>query len=159
MDLAISNDMIPNVEIDQYSPLSDKHSLHVRELQREIAKLSVPMKPLHVDIAKLAHAGKSHREIAKELDRSDRTVTKVMGREDVRKLLFHLNLLRETIDAPNRTRRLHTLWRIAVDNETIRPKTAIDAISEMNRMTDSAGKGSGFTIVIQNNVLGRGPLD
>jgi len=119
------------------------------------------MRPLHVDIAKLSHAGKSHRDIAAEINRTDRTVTKVLGRQDVRELLFWLNLLRETIDGPNKTQRMSMLWRIAVDNEKNAPKIATGALAEINKMTGTYSRepGSGMTVIIQNNVLGRGPLD
>lgn len=144
---------------DKYSPVNDDYRMRVHRLRREIANHCTDMSAHHVDICKQYMAGLTHKQNGEAHDMTEAGIRKVLQRDDSKHLIFLLNLMRETVDGPNREQRFHLLWRIAVDNEKISPKDAVNAVKEMNAMVgDSKGSGN-LTIIMNNPVLAATALD
>lgn len=147
-------------DLGKYSPFNDQYHQEVNGLKQTIAELTSQMKPKHVEVVKLRHAGQSRAETCEELGITPQRYHLILKREDSKHLLTLLSLMRQTIDGPNKEQRFHMLWRICVDNELKAPRTAIAAIAEMNKMAGVKGEGSGgITVIVQNNVLNAGALD
>ena len=148
---------------DKYSPLQDKYVIAVHTLQREVAAKCGEMPPKHVEIVRKWHAGQPQTEIADELGMKSRYVNNIVRKKRSKELLALMHLLRARMDGPNFEQRMNMLWRMAVDNEADRPKTAITALAEINKMVgigQEKGDGTGqINIVIQNGVLAKGALD
>jgi len=123
------------------------------------------MRPLHTDIVKRHHAGQQNIQIAEDLNITPQTVSNIVNGDKGKRLRALLAHYEYAIEGPNEAQRRNALWRIALDNEEDEPKTAISAIAELNRMTlaDYTQKQTNApqttTIIINQNILPKGPLD
>lgn len=146
-----------------YSPIKDEYFAQVVHVRRCIANFAAKHNPRVIKIAKLLFIGdKLYKEIAVEVGCSFSHVKRIASSSVCKEVMGMLHLLRIVEDGATEKQRLHMLWRIATDTEKSRPKTAIAAIGEMNKMQGLNGSrnlDSGFTVIINNAVLGRGALD
>jgi hypothetical protein len=164
--------LLPTIELnyvpaseqeDKYSPLQDQYVQSVHRLQREVAAKCAEMPPKHVEVVRKWQAGMTQVDICKELDVQTRYCSQIIKKKRSQELMALMHLLRARMDGPNFEQRMNMLWRISVDNESERPKTAITALAEINKMvlgTAALGDGTGqVNIIIQNGVLAKGVLD
>ena len=148
------------------SAVNDQYLRDIAALKRLIVTQTLAMPPAHVEICKLRHVGKKTAYIAETVDLTAITVNRTLRSEKGQRLLAlmaHLTLLN---DGPREGQRRAMLWRIAQKNEDPDPRTAISAISELNRMHFQAETinqggitGNVVQIVINNDNFPRGALD
>ena len=125
----------PEDTLDPYHPANDSYIQKLQATQRSILAHTRHMRPRHVNAIKRIHAGEPHVSIAKSLNIQPATVSNIKRSPAGRRLLALLSHYAHAVDGPNQAQRRNLLWRIAVDNEATKPQTAIQAVSEINRMT------------------------
>lgn len=125
---------IAEVEENPYHPHNDAYHKEIKHLQNIIMVTQREMRPQHVAVAKMHFAGRANVDIAKELDYTPNTISNILHREDVQKLLTLLNYVDAAMSGPTSAHRRAVLTRIMVDNENKNPKIALQAIAEMNKM-------------------------
>ena len=99
-----------------------------------IRELSLKMRPRHAMMVKVNMAEDNYAQTARRLKTTPSTVSKVCRSPDgikLRQLLTHHNQLIAGVSAIEREQ---LLWRIALNNEDINPRTSISAIAEINKM-------------------------
>ena len=156
----------PEMLLDEYHPSNDTYIKSVHQIQRQVVQASALLKPKHVDMVKQQFKGFPNTKIAEQLDCSQNTVSKVLNSPNAKRLLALLTHHQVAVDGPNEAQRLNMLWRIAIDNEKVAPKTSVSASAEITRMTGLAfeqkqGGRSNQPIIININqdTLPRGVLD
>tara|TARA_R110000803_G_scaffold141021_2_gene207541 strand:+ start:76 stop:582 length:507 start_codon:yes stop_codon:yes gene_type:complete len=153
----------PELLLDRSHPSNDKYLKNLEGVQRRLVAISATMPRKHLDIVKLRHNGKPIKDIAAQLKINVQTVYNALNSEKGQQMTNLLRYHQQGMEGPSSAHRVNVLWRIAIENEHREPKTAISAISEMNKMTGeylpADTKNGGITVVITNNVLQPGPLD
>jgi hypothetical protein len=129
----------PELALDEYHPHNTAFFKAQRQLKQVLAAAALNMKKSHVEIAKLAMRGHKHVDMAAELGLAPSSVSTILRRDDVRKLIETMAFLNALNEGPTIELRKRKLWEIALDNQDTDPKTSISAIGEMNRM-DGIGR-------------------
>ena len=124
------------VELDDsvYNPANDEFKRTLHALQNGVRRLAVKTTPRYAMIARVSLASNSNTEIAKRVRCHPTTVGKALRDPivmEIRKKLIHINTL---LSGSTAIEREQLLWRIAMKNEDIDPKTSISAIAEINKM-------------------------
>ena len=148
--------------VDPYSPVGDRFYKRLNILKLKIVAASADLvRDRHIEVVKFHFVGRSRDEICELTGYGKGTVGQILKREDACRLLNLMRLLSLTESGPTEMQRKDLLWRIAVDSEKMEPRVAIAAIGEINRMEMGGGVdgGGNLTVIVQNNVLGKGPLD
>jgi hypothetical protein len=152
--------------IDRYHPEGDAYMQNLRSVQQAVVAASGRLTPAQVRAAKLRHTGDDYTSIAKKIGKAPATVSKWLKHPDAVRLLTLLRHYASTLGGARVEQRKHMLWRIAVDAETDDPRTAIQALAEINRMDmnthaiESGTAGSTtVNVVINQDQLPRTTLD
>ena len=124
----------PEALLDDQHPANDAYLRSLEHHQRMIVSLSKQMKPKHVIMIKRRHTGEQVALIAQALNTTPTTVSKVCNSELGLRLRTMLQFYQLGIEGPNAAQKKNMLWRIARDSEQDQPKTAIQALAELNRM-------------------------
>ena len=148
---------------DTDHPANDAFMRSVNNIQRRIVAHCQTMPKSHPEVIRLVHQGVTNEEIKNRTGRG--SVPLLMKKPASKRLLALLQHYQAALDGPNVSQRKAMLWRIAQKEEENSPKTAISAISELNR-TDTTlqpleqGRSTGqTTITINQQILPRGKLD
>jgi len=163
MPLQISE--VPEVDDNPYHPANDAYNKDVQHVQSIVMATQRMMKPKHVQIAKMHFAGRRGVDIAEEVNVTPNSVSTVLKRADVKKLLSLLIYIQAAMEGPSAAHRKAILYRIVVDNEKNSPKTALQAIAELNKMEMNnhlieTGQGPNqVSITINENYFPKTPLD
>lgn len=161
----IDSELLPaEYLVDPYSPVGDKFFQRLELLRKQIVAASADLvRDKHIEVVKLHFIGRSRAEICEETGYVSGTVGQILKRDDARRLLNLMRLLSLTESGPTEMQRKDLLWRIAVDNEKKDGRLAVAAIGEINRMEGTGsvigGDGKVLQVIVQNNVLAKGPLD
>ena len=157
------NSLPADLLADTNHPANDAFMLSVNNIQRRIVAHCQTMPRSHPEVIRLVHQGLNNEEIRNRTGRSN--VSTLMKKPASKRLLALLQHYQAALDGPNTAQRKAMLWRIAQREEETEPKTAISAISELNR-TDTAlqpleqGRSGGQTVItINQQILPRGKLD
>lgn len=131
------------------------------DIKAEIYELAKDMDALEVEFCRRFAVGETIKSLAKSLKKDGKYLSKLTDQAQIVRLVGYFRHLNIYMEGPNQLVRRNMLYRIAVDNEKIDPKETIKAISELNKMDQSArGVGSGdINIVINNETMPRGALD
>tara|TARA_R110000787_G_scaffold79885_1_gene174330 strand:+ start:428 stop:991 length:564 start_codon:yes stop_codon:yes gene_type:complete len=158
--------------MDRHNPANDTYMKEVQQAQRVLLALRSHLRPKQVRILKSVFLGSNYTEAAATHSTTPSTVSKLVRSVNGSRLLAALQHHQSLLDGPQEMQRRSMLWRIAVDNEAVDPKTAIKAVESLNKMAeqqwqkdnpDSASTGgvagSGVTIIINQDTMPRGALD
>lgn len=131
------------VELDDsiYNPANDEFRRVTQSLLRDMRHTAAKMLPRHAIVAKMSLSGLSNVDIAKKTHMHPQTVGKILKSDDAKRLKGLLIEYRNINQGVTAIQRESLLWRIALSNEELDPKTSISAIAEINRMkvdTDAA---------------------
>jgi len=162
LDELTGGELEPEMLLDPYNPKNDRYYQGLDDVRRRIAHQKSQMKPKQVTAVKLALSGLSGVRIAEKIKVSSNTVSKWLNSPAAIRLGTLLDTLNAYLDGPNKEHRKHMLWRIAVDNEELRPSTTISAVQEINKMSGSyepSSSGSQINITINSELLPHGELD
>jgi hypothetical protein len=162
-----SREMIPaTLQASNYYAGNDLSVQEEYRAKQEIAEYCKTLSPMQVQAGRLIAKGYSLVVVTKELrlkypnDKLEFSFIKtVADSPEVLRLVHYLIHLQIMQDGPNKEMRKQMLWRIAVDNEKCDPKESVKALAELNRMEAGNQLPNGFSIVINNVSLERGPLD
>jgi len=124
----------PELEESVYNPANDEFKRTLQSLKLQIRQLSLRMRPRHAIMVKINMAEDNYTVTANRLKTTPSTVSKVCRSPDgvkLKNLLLHHNQLMSGVSAIEREQ---LLWRIALNNEDINPRTSVSAISEINKM-------------------------
>ncbi len=134
MDLAPTEYIAPELALDEYNP--ENHDFHQkkRRFKQLMVVQQAKCRPHHVQVAKLHHLGKRNGEIANELNLHPATVTSILKRPEVKHLVDLIRLYGGHMSGPTLDHKRRILWEITIDNKETDPKTAMQAIDQMNKM-------------------------
>ncbi len=161
----------PDDFLDRTHPANDQYMLAIEHVQRQIMHQQGLLRSKQVNILKTIFTGENYTTTAKVHSTSPQTVSKLVSSTNGQRLLNLLNYHLKLLEGPNESLRRNVLWRIAVREEEIDPKTTIKAIAELNKMhyqskqLDQALQGGGQiaapTVIININqdVMPKGKLD
>lgn len=124
----------PELDESVYNPANDEFKRTLNSLKQQIRHLSIKMRPRHAMMVKINIGEDNFAETARRLKCSAQTVSKIWHSPDgqkLRNLLQHHNQLIQGVTAIEREQ---LLWRIALNNEDINPRTSVSAIAEINKM-------------------------
>jgi hypothetical protein len=161
----------PNEFLDRNHPENDQYMQAVEHVQRQIMHQTTLLRSKQVNILKSVFAGNNFTQAARENHCVPQTVSKLVKSTNGLRLLnllqYHLKLL----EGPNEAQRRSMLWRIAVAEEKLAPKTSIQAIEALNKMhfqqhtidnplpNGTAPPAAQVTIHINQDILPKGALD
>jgi hypothetical protein len=131
------------------------------EIKEEIYAIAKDMDPLEVEFSRRYAGGETVNALQKTLKKTRRDLNQFLETARVVRLIGYFQHLNLYMEGPNQIIRRNMLYRIAVDNEKLDPKETIKAISELNKMDQSARgtSSSDINIVINNETMPRGNLD
>ena len=134
MDLAPTEYIAPELALDEYNPENQEYHQKTRRFKQLMVSQQAKCRPHHVQVAKQHHLGTRNNEIARALKLHPATVGHILKRPEVKSLVDLLRLYGGHMGGPTLDHKRHILWRIVVDNEKTDPKTAMQAIDQMNKM-------------------------
>jgi len=141
-------------------PAADQYIQYLQKIQLAIVDASNVMNMNKVQAVKHFRMGLNYKEIAAEIGRSAGWVSKILKEPESKRLNSLLAFYASALGGPKEEQRVSMLWRIARDNEKLRPNTSILANAEITKM-----QGGGVvapvvpTVVINQNLFPRGALD
>lgn len=124
----------PELEESVYNPANDEFKRTLHSIKGQIRHLTVKMRPRHAMMIKINMAEKSFAQTARRLKCTPQTVSNVWHSPDGVKLRNLLQHHAQLIDGVTAIEREQLLWRIALNNEDINPRTSVAAIAEINKM-------------------------
>ena len=155
----------PELVLDPKHPANDEYIRNAQNIQRAIVAVSKKLSPRAVQATKLKHKALPTREIAERLNVTPTTISKLTKSKDAKTLLTLLGYYASLVAGPHVAQRTAMLWRIATDNESKAPRTAIAALAELNKvdlaykeMQTGANQKSPI-VVINQETLPRTVLD
>jgi FixJ family two-component response regulator len=160
----------PEEFLAAHHPANDAYIQSVNHIQRRLITASKLLRHKQVQILKAVFTGKNYAEVARQLGTSSQTVSKLVNSPQGNDLLQLMQYHQMLLEGANTAQRRNMLWRIAVAEEKIDPKTSIKAVAELNKMAyqewesknPNAG-GQKQQVAVQINInqqqLPRGALD
>ena len=124
----------PELEDSTYNPANDEFKRTVVAVQRRIYALTKTMPPRHAMIIKMVMSNVSNIDIAQKVRVHPSTVGKVRNSDEGKQLANAIIQLNSLMGGVSALEREQLLWRIAIKNEDISPKTSVAAISAINGM-------------------------
>lgn len=124
----------PELDESVYNPANDEFKRTLNSLKVQIRQMALAMRPRHAMMVKINLAEDSYAKTAQRLKTTAQTVSRVCNSPDgikLKQLLIHHNQLISGVSAIEREQ---ILWRIALNNEEINPRTSVSAIAEINKM-------------------------
>lgn len=152
----------PSIQNDHYHPGNSDYEQTINGVKKDIYELGQSMEPWKCEFARRYAGGESISAIAKSMKKAPETLSKAKNKDGPTiRLLSYWKALKTIESGPSKEIRRDFLWRMAIDNRNTKPKQAIDAISEINKMEDEqkGGIGGAIQIIINTNDLPKGPLD
>lgn len=161
----------PEEFLDRAHPENDEYMQAIEHIQRKIMHASSKLRAKQVNIIKSVFSGLNYAEAGAVNKCHPVTVSKLVRSPDGQRLLSLLQYHLKLLEGPNEALRRNMLWRIAVSEEELDPKTAIKAIEALNKMhfqqqqIQNPGIGghssqtTAVTININQDVLPKGNLD
>ena len=162
----------PDDFLDRNHPANDQFMLAVEHVQRQIMHANSQLRTKQVKILKTIFAGQNYTQTAKVHQTTPITVSRLVRSPNGQRLLNLLQYHLKLIEGPNEAQRRSMLWRIALKEELIDPKTTIKALTELNKMhyqsqqldqalQDSGSQSAAPTVIININqeIMPRGKLD
>lgn len=153
----------PELLLDQYHPSNDQFFQDLRHVKRQILATGNLMKRPKREAVRLNRAGQTTKQISAAVNFGPNTILKWLKEPEclrLRKLMDHLQQMN---DGPQDNHRKAILYRIVVDNEKKKPRVAIAALQEINRMSGAyaeiGGTSNVVNIQINGELLPRGHLD
>ena len=149
---------------DVYYIANDNFVKKQAAVEEEIVELSKSLEPREAKAAQWIGHGDSDREIIKKMGSTGRTLAKFKKNPKIMQLAQHFRHYYMLLQGNEEIHRREMLWRMAVDNEQLAPKTALGAIAELNKMSgtgqnNSTPNGQPINIVINNASMPKGALD
>lgn len=124
----------PDDFLDRHHPENDAYMKSVEHVQRKIMHQTTLLRPKQVQLLKSVFSGNNYAVTAKLHNTTGQTVSRLVKSPNGQRLLnllqYHLKLL----EGPNEAQRRNMLWRIAVAEEKVNPKTSIAAVEQLNKM-------------------------
>ena len=156
--------MPPELLVDKNNPANDTYYQSLRGLRSLAVAQATRMRPMHVQVVRLHQQGVRSVEISKKLQVTQATVSRTLKRFDSRELLQILQHLAHLTEGPNLEVRRNMLWRIAHQNESMEPNTAISALKELNKLDGAYPEqtqqlNQNLTITINQNLFPKTDLD
>ena len=158
----------PEEFLDRNHPENDQYMKSVEHVQRKIMHASSQLRHKQVQILKTVFTGLNFTDTAQKHHTTPSTVSRLVKSPNGQRLLnllqYHLKLL----EGPAEAQRRNMLWRIALKEEQIDPKTAIKAIEALNKMhfqqhtinqDESSADKPNVVININQDLLPKGHLD
>ena len=124
----------PELDESVYNPANDEFKRVLNSLKVQIRQLTLTMRPRYAMMVKINMDEGNFAQTARRLKSTPNTVSKVCRSLDgikLKNLLLHHNQLMSGVSAIEREQ---LLWRIALGNEDINPRTSVSAIAEINKM-------------------------
>ena len=161
----------PDDFLDRNHPANDQYMLSIEHTQRQIMHQQGLLRTKQVQILKTIFTGENYTNTAQIHNTAPTTVSRLVKSPNGQRLLNLLNYHLKLIEGPNEALRRNVLWRIALAEEKIDPKTTIKALSELNKMhyqskqLDQAlnvnGQTTAPTVIININqeLMPKGKLD
>ena len=134
MDLAPTEYIAPELALDEYNPENQEFHLKSRRFKQLIVLQQAKCRPHHIEVAKQHHRGVRSGEIANSLKLMPSTISNILRRPEVKHLIDLLRLYGGHMSGPTMDHKRHILWEIVIDNKEADPKTAMQAIDQMNKM-------------------------
>lgn len=145
------------VDLDDnvYNPHNDEFKRTLINVRAHLRVLTLAMPPRAAQLVKAYHSLQNFSKVAEKYRVSASTVSKHVKSDKGVKLLSLLTLFNDLTSGATAIERQQLLWRIALNNEILDPKTSISAIAEINRMTtDTAAQKAKIT---ENSDLSKAP--
>lgn len=156
----------PEDFLDRAHPENDQYMQAVEHVQRQIMHQTTILRTKQVKILKTVFSGANYTEAAAKNQTTAPTVSRLVKSEAGQRLLNLLQYHLKLIEGPNEAQRRNMLWRIAVSEELIDPKTSIKAIEALNKMhgliapdAQAVPQQQAVVININQAQLPRGALD
>lgn len=124
----------PDDFLDRSHPANDDYMKAVEHVQRGIMHANSQLRTKQVKILKSIFAGNNYTQTAKMHQTTAVTVSRLVSSPTGQRLLNLLQYHLQLIEGPNEAQRRSMLWRIALKEEAIDPKTSIKALGELNKM-------------------------
>lgn len=148
----------PDLDESVYNPANDEFKRTLQVIKMQIRQLTLKMRPRHAMMVKVNMNVDNFAQTARRLKSTPQTISRVWNSPDgqkLRNLLTHHNQLMSGVSAIEREQ---LLWRIALNNEEINPRTSVSAIAEINKMkadtqADEAKREAEKTIGEQPQVI------
>jgi len=155
------------IDLGAYDNATNEFRQLESDLQRQCLEISAEMPPLHVEIVKDAHSAVKLADVAKKHNIHRTTVTRALSSPKAQQLMALLTATSVLVSGMTNANIQYELWRIFQDNRDDDPRTAIAAISEINRMRQhdelmasrTRGGDALVNIVINSELLPRTVLD
>ena len=148
---------------DPVFPGADRFYAAIDKVERTILHYSRALKVKEVKALKLRFKGVAVTSVGKEVGMATETLRKLESSVKGSRLLALMSHLEHLRDGPRVEHRRNLLYRIAADNELNRPRIAVAALQELNKMAglglSGAEAGGGVNITINNELFPRGALD
>ncbi len=156
----------PECLLDEYHPANHQFYKDLTQIKRQILATGNTMPTKQREAVMLHRSGMKTKQIAERLALNPATIRKYIKQPESKRLHALLDHLSMQNDGPNVEHRKGILYRITVDNQDKKPRVAIAAIQEINRMSgiynESSGTLGGSNVVniqINGELLPRGQLD
>jgi len=124
-----------DLEDSVYNPHKDEFKRTLLNVRAHIRVIALSMPPRTAQLVRSYHNVQNYTKVAERYRVNPQTVTRHVKSPKGVKLLSLLTLFNELTSGATAIERQQLLWRIALNNEDIDPKTSISAIAEINRMT------------------------
>lgn len=124
----------PELDESVYNPANDEFKRTLNSIKMQIRQLSLSMRPRHAMMVKVNLAEDNYTRTAYRLKASSQTVATVCKSPEGIKLRNLLQHHQQLISGVSAIEREQLLWRIALNNEDMNPRTSVSAIAELNKM-------------------------
>jgi len=152
------------MSLDEYHPSNDPHQKTALSIRNQIVAAQAPLSPLQVKGIKMYAKGEKVANIAIECRTTPQTIRTWLKKPETLKLLALLKHLDIQATGASVEVRKGMLWRIAVDNEKVRPNMTLNAIDTLNKMDDTYAApnqqpNAAVQITINQTLMPQGRLD
>jgi hypothetical protein len=123
----------PEFLLDNTHPGNNLYIKNLHHIERALNDQKARCKPRHVELVRALVNGLSPLQAAAKA--GYKHPHPILKRPEVKRLLALSRHFQQALDGPNVATRIAMLYRIAVNNEHDEPKTSIQAIEVINKMT------------------------
>lgn len=162
-DIGVTTFIEPQELLDKEDPANDRF---FRTLENQRAHINIQANKMHhrhAQVARLHAQGLMGKEIAEKMKYTQSTVSNILQKDAVKKLIDLIRRTNALVEGPNLSVRKNMLWRIAANNEHHEAAVSLAAIRELNKIDGSylekLQTQPQVTIVINQDQLPKTQLD
>lgn len=149
---------IPELDDSVYNPANDEFKRTLASIKNQICQLATSMPPRHAMMVKINMAEGSYKKTAARIKSTPDTVSRVCRSPNGLRLKNLLINHQQLISGVTAIEREMLLWRIALNNEEMNPRTSVSAVAELNKMkadsdADLAKKEENKTIADKPQII------